>query len=71
MSAPLFNKNTPRACAWCLHGKSSDYTDEIFCIKRGITNKNDSCRHYKYDVLKRTPKKTKPAGEYSAEDFKL
>lgn len=71
MSAPLFNKNIPHSCAWCKFGKKSEYNDDILCIKKGITSTFDSCRHYKYDALKRTPQKQKPADGYSPEDFKL
>lgn len=69
--ASIFNKKIPHSCAWCIHGKPSDYTDEVFCSKRGMTNKNDSCHSYKYDPLKRNPVKARPADGYSAEDFKL
>ncbi len=71
MAKPLFNKSISPSCAHCMHGRTSEYTDEIFCIKRGITNKNESCRHYKYDVLKRIPTRIKPAADYTPEDFKL
>lgn len=69
--ASMFDKKLMRSCAWCSYGKSSDYTDEVFCTKRGVTSKNDYCRRYKYDPLKRTPQRIRPADGYSPEDFKL
>lgn len=66
-----FNKKLVRSCAYCVHGKASEYTNEIFCMKRGVTTENDSCGSYKYDPLKRVPRKTKPAGNFKPEDFEL
>ena len=69
--ASVFNKKLPRACAWCVYGKPSDYSDEVFCSKNGITNKTDCCRKYSYDPLKRVPAKNRPADGYKPEDFEL
>ena len=71
MSIKLFNKSVPASCSWCIYGKKSAYTEDILCSKKGVKNKIDSCRAYKYDPLKRTPKKQINDAEYSAEDFKL
>ena len=71
MAKPLLNKNISPACEYCKHGTASKYTDEVFCLKKGVTNKQDACRHYKYDVLKRTPKRINPTGEFTAEDFEI
>lgn len=69
--ASIFNKKLPHSCVYCIHAKPSAYTDEIFCIKKGVTDKFSSCRHYKYDVFKRTPKKSDLADGYSSEDFEI
>lgn len=71
LAKPFFNREIPPACAYCLHGHKSEYTEEIFCVKRGVTAPTDSCRSFKYDVLKRTTRKTAPAGEFSSKDFEL
>lgn len=71
MKEKAFNKKLPRSCAYCVHGNCSAYNKEILCRKRGITEHLDSCRHYKYDPLKREPNKAKIADNYSADDFKL
>ena len=71
MARSLLNKNISPACEYCIHGRPSEYTDEVFCPKRGVTKKNDACRKYKYDVLKRTPRRITPAGEFKPEDFEL
>ena len=70
MSA-LFNKDLPHSCAYCIHGCDSFFGNEFLCDKHGVTKMGDSCRHYRYDPLKRTPKKAKPADGYDPEDFSL
>lgn len=45
--------------------------NEILCIKHGVTELRDSCRHYKYDPLKRVPERIKIADNYKPEDFSL
>ncbi len=69
--ASFFNKNVLPSCAWCVFGKPSEHTNEVFCTKRGFTYKNEHCRSYKYDPLKRTPVRSHPADGYNPEDFKL
>ncbi|MBQ8203149.1 MAG: hypothetical protein IJZ75_02585 [Clostridia bacterium] len=69
--ASIFNKKLSKSCSFCVHGNKSEYSDEIFCAKHGVTNKRDYCRHYKYDILKRVPDKVKPTGTFSEEDFSL
>ena len=71
MKESAFDKKLPHSCEYCVHGTHSAYNKEILCFKKGITQFRDSCRHYKYDPLKREPKKAKIADNYSAEDFNL
>lgn len=71
MSEKAFNKKLPPSCSYCVHGNPSAYGNEILCLKRGITEKRDHCRKYKYDPLKRQPEKAKIADGYSPEDFEL
>lgn len=71
MSNKVFNKKIPPNCGYCVHGYPSEYSNEILCKKRGVTNLRDSCRHYKYDPLKREPNKVKIADNYKPEDFSL
>ena len=66
-----FNKKLPHYCEYCVHGTCSEFSNEVLCKKRGITDRKDSCRHYKYDPLKRDPVKAKISDNYSPEDFTL
>lgn len=71
MALKGFNKNLQKSCLWCVYGTTSEYCEEIFCKKHGVTTRADSCRKYKYDPLKRTPHKIKPSTEFTKEDFSL
>lgn len=71
MALKGFNKKLQKSCMWCTHGRKSDYGEDVFCKKHGVTTRADSCRHYKYDPLKRTPQKQSASGYYSADDFSL
>ena len=67
----IFNKELPRSCKYCVFGKDSLISKEVLCKKRGVTDPNDYCRHYKYDPLRRVPEKVKIADGYKPEDFSL
>lgn len=50
----LFEKDTPKICAFCLYGQ--DYgEDGILCEKRGPVEPGECCRKYVYDPLRRRP----------------
>ncbi len=69
--ASIFNKKLSKSCSFCIYGNKSEYSDEIFCAKHGVTNKRDYCRNYKYDILKRKPERIKTSGEFTDKDFSL
>lgn len=69
MASKVFNKKIPHYCEYCVHGTASEYSNEVICMKKGITDKKDSCRRYKYDPLKRTPVTAKISDNYKPEDF--
>ena len=71
MKKSLFNKKLIKSCTWCRYGRKSEFTEEIFCQKHGVTDKRDYCRSYKYDPLKRKPDAIKPSGSFTADNFKL
>lgn len=71
MALKGFNKKLQKSCLWCIHGRMSKYSDDIFCKKRGVTTRADACRRYKYDPLKRVPEMQQPAGQFTADDFSL
>ena len=72
MKQKLINaKNYPQTCENCFYGRMSDEKDCVLCVKKGVMDKSFSCKKYKYDPLKRQPKRRKPLEKYTEEDFKL
>ncbi len=69
--AKMFNKDTLKSCEWCKFSRKSQFNDDLFCQKQGITEKFQVCRKYKYDPLKRTPEKKTVSSEFSKSDFKI
>ncbi len=71
MASKGFNKELSHYCEYCAYGKSSEFSNEVLCPKKGITHLKDSCRKYKYDPLKRIPKTVKLDKDYTKEDFSI
>ncbi len=71
MAKSPFNKKLEKHCEYCVYGNTLNFDNQIICKKRGVTDKADKCRSYKYDPLKRVPVKIKLADGYTEEDFKL
>ncbi len=66
-----FNKKQEKYCMYCMHGQYLEYSNEVFCTKKGFKDKHDKCLKYSYDPLKRIPYTTDIEADFSAEDFAL
>lgn len=68
----LFIKKIQRSCAYCQFSVRLD-DEQYLCTKRGLRTEADSCRKFRYDPLKRIPKKVKPVdfSKYETDDFSL
>lgn len=71
MNKLKFEKNKSKYCLYCIHANPLEYTDEVFCVKKGFVDKFSKCMKYKYDPLKRKPETKTVTSKYSADDFKL
>ncbi len=58
-------------CANCLYGRSPKDRSVVLCSKKGIVEGTSTCRHYKYDPLKRVPNKIVISGDFKKEDFEI
>lgn len=65
------SKVISKECKICTVGRISPDGMSILCPKKGIMNPEDKCFHFKYDPLKRIPRKKPKAQEHSAEEFAL
>lgn len=66
-----FDKTVPPACAYCRHSRVLLGGGELFCVKRASVDPYDSCRSYRYDVLKRVPAVKGIGRDYKDGDFEL
>ncbi len=68
----IFNQNFVPACEYCHHGRLSPDESMVLCVKKGFMLPSSSCRYFKYDALKRIPKKgERIATKFTKEDFSL
>ena len=68
----LFRKNVEKACAYCANSGQSG-ADALLCPKKGFVSPDGHCRHFRYDPLKRVPKRgrVKDFSQFKDEDFPL
>ena len=72
MKNKLLNKKKyPPKCAYCAKGRMSPDGKSVLCPKKGLTDPGDSCRAYKYDVMKRVPVKQQIITPADPKDFEL
>ena len=68
----LFRKKMERSCTYCRRGAKLD-DNTILCAKKGIQPLDGQCGWFRYDPIKRIPKKAKVLdfSKYDNEDFSL
>lgn len=72
MKQKMFDKKKySSCCANCFFGRMPKDKSAVLCERKGVVDPSSSCRHYKYDPLKRVPQKTLICADYSEDDFKL
>ncbi len=69
MKKLTFNKKQEKYCMHCRYGQYLEYSDEVFCAKKGFVSKFSKCTKYKYDPLKRIPVTADLSSEFKKEDF--
>ena len=68
----LFRKKIEQDCLYCRYGTTLD-EDMMLCAKKGIVQRCDDCRKFRYDPFKRVPPKPKAVdfSKYEEDDFSL
>lgn len=56
-------------CEYCERAHTESGT--LICSKKGEVSSDDSCKKFKYDPLKRVPRKPKLNTDFSAKDFEI
>lgn len=67
----LFAKKAYRACRHCANGRPTGDGERVLCVHKGIVEADYACRKYRYDPLKRVPKRRPALPAFSADEFKL
>ncbi|MBE6835241.1 MAG: hypothetical protein E7515_03200 [Ruminococcaceae bacterium] len=60
-----------KRCEYCFYGKTAADGETVLCPKKGPVSLDYCCRKYKYDILKREPKRKAPVESIDPEDYKL
>lgn len=68
----LFRKRIEKSCSYCKFGTKLD-DEEVLCARKGLVSINGKCRKFRYEPLKRIPKKAKAQNfeQFKDEDFSL
>ena len=65
----MFKKKITPSCEYCAVGILTN--NKILCVKYGVTSSKNNCKKFKYDPLKRIPKKQQGIINFSEKDFKI
>lgn len=64
-------KDIVPSCSYCVHGRIAPDKESVLCKKSGLTDLDYSCKKFKYDPLKRQPRRPKPIAKFDEENFSL
>lgn len=70
-NSKLFGNNIEPACTYCALGKPAADNIMVLCRKYGPVAPYFKCKRFKYDPLKRVPKRPPRLPDFSPEDFSL
>ena len=68
---PLFGATISPSCEYCEFGRKAPQPGCFYCEKKGPVRQMSKCRHYRYDPLRRIPKRAPKLPGFSPEDFAL
>ena len=68
----LFKDDITPACEYCKYGRLTPDASGVLCVKNGIMLPSSMCKSFKYDALKRRPKRhLQIFSDFSEDEFKL
>ena len=71
MKKRILGKNVEPRCGYCQHGQEAPNGQSVLCPKKGILDKDASCKKFRYDPLKRIPRGAPEPLTFSERDFSL
>lgn len=66
----LFDNKIAPACEYCEHGYDSAEYNMTMCKKHGVVSPYFRCKQFKYNPLRRKPKRTEKQ-DFVPEDFSI
>ena len=71
MKKTLYDKKMEPRCKYCSIGILAADEKSVICKKRGIMDPDSQCKRFKYDPLKRQPRRAPKMMEFSEDEFLL
>lgn len=71
MQKLIDKKRFEAKCEYCRYVHIPEDRSIALCSKKGFVDFSDSCKKFRYDPLKRIPKKTVLNTDFSYEDFNI
>ncbi len=72
MALKLFKGKIEPQCVYCEYAEYSEGQNVAVCRKiGGVMQLHSKCKKYRYDPLKREPKKAQLSSGFSKEDFEI
>ncbi len=71
MKKKILGRNVEPRCGYCQRGTRSPDGKTVLCPKKGVLDKDDFCKKFRYDPLKRIPRGTPEILSFSERDFSL
>ena len=71
MAKKLIGDTISAKCTYCEYCILTEDPTIILCEKRGLTDLENACNKFRYDALKRAPRRPAPLQEFQADEFKL
>ncbi len=68
---PMYGATIAPACEYCAWGRRASDPRMILCEKCGIVSPYYKCKKFRYDPLRRVPKRPPKLPAFSPEDFSL
>lgn len=70
---PLWTQENPSICRFCAYARRLSATTDVYCEKKkNFISEEESCRKFKYDVLKKELRRRKPlASSYDSKQFEI
>lgn len=71
MNKQLLGGGVDPKCLYCQFGTPVADSDTVLCVKKGVRDKDEKCSKYRYDPLKREPRRPAAMPTFSESDFSL